>query len=86
MGEAIATLVIGASLNTAADLLKAATGVPDHRFPGLLGLDACDEFTQALPAPAGRSRASAPGCRTRWSIAGSRLVSRTAADRQFART
>ncbi|MCP5229914.1 nitrogenase iron-molybdenum cofactor biosynthesis protein NifN [Accumulibacter sp.] len=62
MGESIATLVLGASLNTAADLLKAATGVPDHRFVGLMGLDACDEFTQVLtmisgqPVPPGIER------------------------------
>lgn len=40
MGESAATLVIGPSLNTAAELLKWRTGVPDHRFGGLIGLDA----------------------------------------------
>lgn len=48
LGESIATLVIGASLNKAADLLKERTSVPDHRFDGLMGLEACDAFTQAL--------------------------------------
>ncbi|TCT24271.1 nitrogenase iron-molybdenum cofactor biosynthesis protein NifE [Thiobaca trueperi] len=48
LGESAATLVIGASLNRAADLLKARTGVPDHRFDSLMGLDACDDFTQIL--------------------------------------
>jgi nitrogenase molybdenum-iron protein NifN len=48
MGESIATLVIGASLHRAADALAARTGVPDRRFAHLMGLDACDAFTQAL--------------------------------------
>ena len=48
MGESVATLVIGPSLNKAADLLKGKTGVPDYRFEGLMGLDDCDAFTQAL--------------------------------------
>jgi nitrogenase molybdenum-iron protein NifN len=54
MGESAATLVIGPSMNRAADLLKARTGVPDHRFDGLMGLDACDAFTQALADISGR--------------------------------
>jgi nitrogenase molybdenum-iron protein NifN len=48
MGESIATLVIGRSLARAADALKRRTGVPDVRFDHLMGLDACDAFTQAL--------------------------------------
>lgn len=48
LGESTATLVIGPSLNKAADLLKGKTGVPDYRFAGLMGLDDCDAFTQAL--------------------------------------
>jgi nitrogenase molybdenum-iron protein NifN len=48
MTESVATLVIGPSLDYAADLLQARTGITDHRFPGLLGLDDCDAFTQAL--------------------------------------
>jgi len=48
LGEAAATLVVGRSLNRAADLLKARTGVPDYRFDHLLGLDACDAFTATL--------------------------------------
>ena len=48
MGESVATLVVGPSLNKAADLLKGRTGVPDYRFEGLMGLDDCDAFTQAL--------------------------------------
>ncbi len=48
MGESAATLVVGPSLHKAANLLKARTGVPDYRFDGLMGLDDCDAFTQAL--------------------------------------
>ncbi|MCX8085560.1 MAG: nitrogenase iron-molybdenum cofactor biosynthesis protein NifN [Rhodocyclaceae bacterium] len=54
MGESIATLVIGRSLARAADLLKERTGVPDFRFDHLLGLDACDAFTQALAEISGQ--------------------------------
>lgn len=54
MGESAATLVIGPSLARAADLLKARTGVPDFRFAGLMGLDDCDAFTQALAEISGR--------------------------------
>lgn len=48
MGESLATLVVGASLDHAADVLKSRTGVPDHRFEHLMGLDACDHFTATL--------------------------------------
>lgn len=48
MGESAATLVVGPSLFKAADLLHARTGVPDYRFAGLMGLEDCDGFTQAL--------------------------------------
>lgn len=54
MGESVATLVIGASLNKAADLLKNRTGVQDYRFSGLMGLDACDDFTATLSAISGK--------------------------------
>ncbi|MFH1873229.1 MAG: nitrogenase iron-molybdenum cofactor biosynthesis protein NifN [Pseudomonadota bacterium] len=54
MGESVATLVIGRSLHKAADLMKERTGVPDHRFDHLLGLDACDAFTLALAQIAGQ--------------------------------
>lgn len=54
MGESAATLVIGPSLAKAANLLKARTGVPDHRFEGLMGLDDCDAFTLALAEISGR--------------------------------
>ncbi|MBT0960540.1 nitrogenase iron-molybdenum cofactor biosynthesis protein NifN [Denitromonas iodatirespirans] len=54
MGESAATLVIGPSLYAAADTLRARTGVPDYRFDSLMGLDACDAFTQALATISGR--------------------------------
>ncbi|MBI4741830.1 MAG: nitrogenase iron-molybdenum cofactor biosynthesis protein NifN [Betaproteobacteria bacterium] len=54
MGESCATLVIGPSLHKAADILKARTGVPDYRFAGLMGLDDCDAFTQALANISGK--------------------------------
>lgn len=56
MGAARATLVIGASLYPAADLLHARTGVPDYRFAGLMGLAACDALTERLAEWSGRSR------------------------------
>ncbi len=54
MGESIATLVIGRSLNRAADALKRRTTVPDFRFDHLMGLDACDAFTQTLAQISGQ--------------------------------
>lgn len=54
MGESTATLVIGPSLHKAADILKTRTGVPDFRFAGLMGLDDCDDFTQALATISGK--------------------------------
>lgn len=48
MGESVATLVIGHSLNRAADLLNGRTGVPDYRFDNLMGLNAVDKLMLAL--------------------------------------
>ncbi|EIJ35995.1 nitrogenase iron-molybdenum cofactor biosynthesis protein NifN [Thiothrix nivea] len=48
LGDSKATLVIGASLNAAADLLKERTGVPDYRFDHLMGLEANDVFIDTL--------------------------------------
>jgi nitrogenase molybdenum-iron protein NifN len=48
MGESAATLVIGTALAAAADALQQRTGVPDHRFDHLLGLDAVDAFVHTL--------------------------------------
>ena len=54
LGEAAATVVIGRSLQRAANLLKTRSGVPDYRFDHLLGLDACDAFTLALAKISGQ--------------------------------
>nr|WP_294501174.1 nitrogenase iron-molybdenum cofactor biosynthesis protein NifN [uncultured Rhodopila sp.] len=53
MGQSAATLVIGPSVNKAADLLHARTGVPDFRFDSLIGLDGCDAFAEVLAEIAG---------------------------------
>jgi len=55
LGEAAATLVIGASLDKAADLLRTRTGVPDHRFDHLMGLDAVDTLVAALVEVSGNA-------------------------------
>ncbi|TWA70175.1 nitrogenase molybdenum-iron protein NifN [Azospirillum brasilense] len=54
MGRSAATLVVGRSLGRAADRLRERTGVPDHRFDGLMGLEACDAFTHTLSRLSGR--------------------------------
>ena len=54
MPESIATLVVGPSLERAADLLKTKTQIPDYRFDSLMGVSACDAFTQALSDISGR--------------------------------
>jgi nitrogenase molybdenum-iron cofactor biosynthesis protein NifN len=48
LGDAAATLVIGGSMNGAADALAERTGVPDYRFPHLMGLEAMDRFIATL--------------------------------------
>jgi len=48
LGDSVATLVIGRSLDGAADALAARTGVPDHRFAHLMGLHAVDRLIQTL--------------------------------------
>ena len=55
LGQAAATIVIGRSLQRAADLLNKRTGVADFRFDHLQGLDACDAFTLALTAISGQA-------------------------------
>jgi nitrogenase molybdenum-iron cofactor biosynthesis protein NifN len=47
-GDSAATLVIGRSLDGAADALAARTGVPDYRFAHLMGLNAMDDFITTL--------------------------------------
>ncbi|WP_455204379.1 nitrogenase iron-molybdenum cofactor biosynthesis protein NifN [Kaarinaea lacus] len=48
LGDAMATVVIGPSMNKAADILKEKTGVVDYRFDHLMGLEAVDKFVLAL--------------------------------------
>ena len=50
LGDAVATLVIGASMHAAADALQARTGVPDYRFDHLMGLQAVDALVAQLHA------------------------------------
>ena len=65
LGDAAATLVIGAALDRAADLLQQRIGVPTYRFPHLFGLEATDRLVmtlagiagQAVPASVARQRA-----------------------------
>lgn len=47
-GQSVATLVVGQSLDAAADALAARTGVPERRFGLLLGLEAVDAWLLAL--------------------------------------
>lgn len=46
--QSVATLVIGQSLEAAADALAERTGVPDRRFGLLMGLDVVDDWLMAL--------------------------------------
>jgi nitrogenase molybdenum-iron protein NifN len=48
LGDSIATLVVGASMKKAADLLHKRTGVESYRFDHLMGMDAVDEFVATL--------------------------------------
>ncbi|MDD4882758.1 MAG: nitrogenase iron-molybdenum cofactor biosynthesis protein NifN [Gallionellaceae bacterium] len=54
MGESAATLVLGAALYPAADLLKERTAVPDFRFDSLMGLENVDAFVAALAEISGQ--------------------------------
>ena len=54
MGDSAATLVVGRSLNRAADFLRTQTGVPDYRFDQLIGLKPSDAFTETLSQISGR--------------------------------
>jgi len=53
IGDAAATLVIGRSLQPAADLLRERTGVMDFRFDSLMGLGEVDRLVLALKQIAG---------------------------------
>jgi nitrogenase molybdenum-iron protein NifN len=48
LGDAVATLVIGKSMQKAADELNRLTKVPDYRFNHLMGLEAMDTFINTL--------------------------------------
>jgi len=48
LGDARATLVVGAAMDAAADRLAERTGVPDYRFKHLMGLDASDRLVETL--------------------------------------
>ncbi len=48
LGDSMATLVIGPSLEKAADQLKELTDVPDYRFDHLMVLEAVDSFIHTL--------------------------------------
>lgn len=48
LGDSIATLAVGRSLERAADALHGLTGVPDTRFDHLMGLAATDALVDAL--------------------------------------
>ena len=48
VGDSIATLVIGASMSKAADILFEKTKVPEYRFEHLMGIDAVDDFIHVL--------------------------------------
>jgi nitrogenase molybdenum-iron protein NifN len=55
MGDALATLVIGRSMDKAADALRQLTGVPDYRFDHLMGLEAVDAFIDRLQKISGEA-------------------------------
>jgi len=48
LGDALATITVGASLKKAAKLLNERTGVPSYQFDSMLGLDATDAVVMAL--------------------------------------
>ncbi len=54
VNEAAHTIVVGRSLNAAADLLAERSGVPDSRFDHLMGLAANDRLVQLLAELSGQ--------------------------------
>lgn len=54
LGDAAATLVLGRSLNRAAEALKKLTGVPDYRFDTLMGMEAFDSLLMTLSELSGQ--------------------------------
>ena len=55
LGDAIATITVGASLKKASKLLHERTGVPAYDFDSLIGLDATDALIMALTEISGQS-------------------------------
>lgn len=54
LGQSVATLVIGSSLNDAAEVLEEKTGVKNHFFPHLMTLEQVDEFLLTLQRLSGK--------------------------------
>jgi nitrogenase molybdenum-iron protein NifN len=54
LNASVATIVIGRSMNIAADWLKEETGIPDYRMDHLFGLEATDQLIMALSAISGK--------------------------------
>ena len=54
LGDSLATLVIGSSMNKAANALVKRTGVPEYHFDHLMGLDAVDKFIHCLTELSGQ--------------------------------
>ena len=54
LGEAAATIVLGASMGKAGDVLAERTGVPEHRFDHLMNLQEMDRLVMTLGEIAGR--------------------------------
>jgi nitrogenase molybdenum-iron protein NifN len=55
LGESVATLVIGNSLNEAAEVLQEKTGVENYFFPHLMTLEQVDEFLITLQCLSGKT-------------------------------
>jgi nitrogenase molybdenum-iron protein NifN len=55
LGQSIATLVIGGSLNEAAEVLQEKTGVENYFFPHLITLEQVDEFLLTLQRLSGKA-------------------------------
>jgi len=53
LGDAKASIVIGASLQKAGEILQTKTGVPSYQFDHLYGLDSNDNFVYALATISG---------------------------------
>ncbi|MBF0470880.1 MAG: nitrogenase iron-molybdenum cofactor biosynthesis protein NifE [Gammaproteobacteria bacterium] len=54
VGNSVATLVIGPSLQRAATKLQALTGVPDYHFDHLMGIEAVDMLVKTLSEISGK--------------------------------